>query len=323
MKIVVYEHFTSGAMSGQDLPVELAAEGDAMLQAMVADMLYHTAFQPVIMRDHRLPLVADIINISVNDSGQYQQIWQHCLDNEALFLLIAPETGGVLQQLAEQVLAAGKTLLGCTPDAIDLCSDKLRCNHFLQQYDLPVIPSQSALQWLAQPAFSTPLICKPRDGAGCVATYRFTENSMANAHLKNVSTQPAQQIVQPFVSGEAMSLSVFVDGAKRQILSLNQQMLDVQNSQLNYQGSIVAVPYPANFSQIEAQQLLDKLCEALPGLWGFAGIDLIVSPTTVVIVDINPRLTTSFNQLVTATGISAAKLLYQAIAKQSPARLYG
>ena len=321
MKIVVYEHFTSGALQGRKLPAELAVEGDAMLQAIISDMLMNTPFTPRVIRDNRLPPIANIENLIAGDAQQYQQIWQQCLDGDQFFLLIAPETGAVLQNLAAAVLKAGKTLLGASPPAINICSSKLKCSQWLQQFQLPVVASQSAADWLSQPAFNAAVVCKPDDGAGCVDTCYFADTMAARAYLQQLSAaQRHRQIVQPFIRGEAMSLSLFID-KQPEILSLNQQIIAV-DQQFSYRGSNVNVPFPATFTETQAQAMLNQLLTALPGLWGFAGIDIIVGDHQTWIVDINPRLTTSFNQLG-KTGISPAKRLYQTLPAIKDGRAYG
>lgn len=321
MKIVVYEHFTSGALQGDDLPAELAAEGDAMLQAMVGDMLQNTPFQPLIMRDSRLLPVEHTENHSIKNIDQHQTLWQQLLADENYFLLIAPETDGILQQLAEAVVAAGKLLLGSLPSAIALSSDKLRCSQLLQQHQLPTIATQGADDWLRQPDFNDAIVCKPNDGAGCINTYYFQESNRAREYLLALSvSHRQQQIVQPYVAGKAMSLSLFIDKQVR-ILSLNQQTITI-NQQITYQGSVVDVPYPAAFSKVQAQLLADNLLLALPGLSGFVGIDIILFDEKALIVDINPRLTTSFNQL-TQSGRSPAAMLYQSLNKAVTGTLYG
>lgn len=311
MKIVVYEHLTSGALQGQTLPAELACEGDAMLRAIVEDMLAHSPFKPIILRDNRLAYLSGAQNLPIANDEQYQQIWQQCLSNETLFLLIAPETDGVLQQLAEAVLNAGKTLLGSSPEAIAVCSDKLRCSQFLQQHSLPTVETQNAGDWLNQPVFTGPIVCKPNDGAGCVETYYFAKAIHAAAYLQEMpENKRRQHIAQPFCEGQAMSLSLFID-RNVQILSLNQQLINI-DQQFSYHGSQVGVPYPVIFNHEEAQILVDQLLLAMPGLSGFIGIDILIGEQQVRIIDINPRLTSSFNQLQ-QTGLSTATLLYQSL----------
>jgi predicted ATP-grasp superfamily ATP-dependent carboligase len=48
------------------------------------------------------------------------------------------------------------------------------------------------------------------------------------------------------------------------------------------------------FTLEQAQQLAQQIHLAIPGLWGHIGIDLILIKDTAYVVDINPRLTSSY-----------------------------
>ena len=52
---------------------------------------------------------------------------------------------------------------------------------------------------------------------------------------------------------------------------------------------------------------------SLPGLWGYFGVDLILSGGGPVVVDVNPRLTTSYAGLRPALGINAAGMVLAAL----------
>ena len=48
---------------------------------------------------------------------------------------------------------------------------------------------------------------------------------------------------------------------------------------------------------------------AIPGLWGYIGIDLVETARGPLVVDVNPRLTTSYAGLAAATGCNPARLV--------------
>jgi predicted ATP-grasp superfamily ATP-dependent carboligase len=56
-------------------------------------------------------------------------------------------------------------------------------------------------------------------------------------------------------------------------------------------------------------QLAREVARALPGLWGYVGIDVIDAVDGPIVVEINPRLTTSYAGLRRALGINAAELV--------------
>jgi predicted ATP-grasp superfamily ATP-dependent carboligase len=56
--------------------------------------------------------------------------------------------------------------------------------------------------------------------------------------------------------------------------------------------------------------LITKIASALPELWGYVGIDLIENTQTWVL-EINPRLTTSFVGIYDALGINIVEAVLQ------------
>jgi predicted ATP-grasp superfamily ATP-dependent carboligase len=55
--------------------------------------------------------------------------------------------------------------------------------------------------------------------------------------------------------------------------------------------------------------LAARIAAAVPGLWGCVGVDLISTPGGPVVLEINPRLTTSFSALRRATGLNAPAMV--------------
>ena len=63
----------------------------------------------------------------------------------------------------------------------------------------------------------------------------------------------------------------------------------------------------------EANQIAQQVKAAFPGLFGFIGIDLIHNDNGLYIVDINPRLTTSYIALRTALNLNPMQRLFDII----------
>jgi predicted ATP-grasp superfamily ATP-dependent carboligase len=53
--------------------------------------------------------------------------------------------------------------------------------------------------------------------------------------------------------------------------------------------------------------LVDELAHAMPDLWGYAGIDLIETEEGIMVLEINPRLTSSYAGINKVCGINCAK----------------
>jgi len=308
MNLVVYEHITSGALCDEPLPASLAHEGEMMLAAILQDLLELNQIQITILRDARLTQPAWMITstrITINtctNPREFKQQWQDCLEKHAFFLLIAPETDYVLCSLQQQVIAAGKTYLGCSAEATRLCSDKLLCYEQLQKAEIATPTTFSARNALLDKCLiNQSYVVKPLDGAGCLDTFIFESIQQTREYLLTLPPNSRDRlIVQPYIDGTALSISLYVDQDKPQLLSINQQLIEQHADQFVFQGCLInSVAKPA-FSEQQAMQLATRIHQSFTGLSGFVGIDFILSNEGPVVVDINPRLTTAYVGLSTA-----------------------
>ena len=64
--------------------------------------------------------------------------------------------------------------------------------------------------------------------------------------------------------------------------------------------------------------MVDNIAHALPELWGYAGIDLIETQEQLLVLEINPRLTTSFVGIREALGVNVVESVLQLL-KGKPA----
>lgn len=298
MTLFVYEHFTSGALAGGFCPPELTAEGDAMLSAIVQDLLALN-HDLVIMRDQRLPELtishtdASLQTIWIKDKESFETCWTRCLQQYDQFLVIAPETDHILLNIARQVQQAQKQWLGCDQPAITVCGDKLQCWHLLEQHNIQTPVTQSAEAWLLNPVTtSLQWVIKPVDGAGCEDTYllgtRQTREQLAAFSL----AERQQFIVQPYISGQTLSLSLFISDNDIDLLSINAQIMTQHQQQLKLTHCQVNLDHL--LSPAVAIALAGRIHDTMPGLWGFVGIDLIKTADQLWVIDINPRLTSSY-----------------------------
>jgi len=59
--------------------------------------------------------------------------------------------------------------------------------------------------------------------------------------------------------------------------------------------------------------LVDAIAQALPALWGYVGIDLIETPEQTWVLEINPRLTTSYVGINEALGLNVVEAVMQLV----------
>jgi predicted ATP-grasp superfamily ATP-dependent carboligase len=173
---------------------------------------------------------------------------------------------------------------------VALCSDKSATYQALLAANLPVVETRLLVDCLQGQPFET-VVVKPIDGVSCVDS-RIIENSMDYLAWVHSLRNPEAYVVQPFVSGEAKSWSALFKAGQAWLLSCNRQQVVIKDHGFSLQACEVNIdrPWPDHY-----QAIIDKVALALPGLWGYVGIDFIDTQSQgPMILEINPRLTTSY-----------------------------
>jgi predicted ATP-grasp superfamily ATP-dependent carboligase len=112
--------------------------------------------------------------------------------------------------------------------------------------------------------------------------------------------------MQPYIHGAHRSISMVCADNRVLMMSVNEQRIAVFDNQLHYMGSTV------NGVRDEQRQywaLAEQVMAALPGLWGYVGIDFIMGVDGPVVLEVNPRVTISHAGLRQSTSHNPARLL--------------
>ena len=309
MKLFIYEHITSGALANEVLPSSLSHEGDLMLQAALADAVRCDDIKVTTLRDSRLSPVNLSNNISthiIRDAADVTAAFAVALAAADAALLIAPDP--LLIKLNQQVLDAGKTLLGCSPTAVATASDKYQCSQQLAKQGVATPTEQVADCWQADDfAAPTGYIIKPISGVGCEATQWLADTAAVSCWR---DTQPVNSLkswlIQAYYRGTTASLTVLCDRGSATVLTINQQQIQRQEGMLIFTGCTLNSNC---LSHDSATDIAEQVHQAITGLWGIIGIDIICTDNALVVVDVNPRLTTSYAALHEATGLNPMQLL--------------
>jgi predicted ATP-grasp superfamily ATP-dependent carboligase len=100
-------------------------------------------------------------------------------------------------------------------------------------------------------------------------------------------------IAQELVQGVAASVTLVSNGVEAQPITLNKQDISIKAPEQNSSYNGGATPY--RHKQIRAAFAAAKsLVESIPGLTGYVGVDIVLTENAPVIMEINPRLTTSY-----------------------------
>ena len=274
-----------------------------MRDALLRDLSMLPNINVITTHDARLsaPLL-DSLPISAQDDAWL--IWQSLLQNCNAAFIIAPETNGQLVDLVAMVNRCQVLHLGSSLNAIKVASSKYQTSQQLAKAGVNVVPTYYKDEWFSKDFESLiPWVIKPDDGAGCDGTVFFKNRIDIEQYLTH---QASALVIQPYISGIPASISMLCKNGKAWLLSCNLQKIELADTQFIYRGSVVngLVASSTPFENIATQ-----VAQAMPGLAGYVGIDVIVSGNDITILEINPRLTTSFVGLRQSLGINPSKLI--------------
>ncbi len=319
MRILVHEFVSGGGLAGRPAPPSLALEGAAMRDALLADLAALGGHRIVATADARFPPAVPC-GVEVVILRRGRAAFDRLMASVDAVWLVAPETGGCLERLAGRVEASGKALLGPGAAAIRRAADKAGLARLLAR--LGVLHPETRVLGRGHGAaraareLGYPVVVKPARGAGCVgiSLARNGRELRAAIGLARSSDGRGPLLVQRFVPGVAASVSLLADGRRAVALSLNSQAVRTARS-FAYRGGRTPLDHPLKERAVEAARLA---CQAVPGLRGYVGVDLVLTRNEAVVIEINPRLTTAYLGARAALGVNLAGLALAACAGVLP-----
>jgi tyramine---L-glutamate ligase len=301
LKILVFEYITGGGLNKSDLPESLAREGLLMLQSLIDNLAGIEMIEFLIMLDCRMigkltPKPANIRFIRPeHDSRQeFTRLMSLC---DAVWP-IAPESDSILQTLCEEVDLSGKLLLTSSASAVAVAGDKWLTYGHLRRHCIDAVQTQR----LADFCFTSgEWIIKPVDGVGCADSYLIADKKDFDTITAPLDKN--KYIVQPHLQGEKISLSCLLKQGRGWLLCANRQQFDLIKKQYHLTG--ITVNFTSNTARYH--ELVNAVAKAMPDLWGYVGVDLIETAGQILILEINPRLTTSYAGIYAALGVNCAR----------------
>ncbi len=311
MKIFAYEFITGGGLLHDAIPRSLAIEGDMMLGALLGDLARIPGVEVLVSRDPRLTLQSQGVECMSPHAGEdpFVAFTRGVRQCDAV-LPIAPETGGVLEELSRIVLAEDRVLLGCRPEAVSVAASKSRTVSVLSDAGIPCIQIFDSPERV--PPIPGPWVIKPDDGAGCADTSVVATWQDARGWLDARTGEGF--IAQPWCEGTPLSLSMICYPGDALLLSCNRQHVRRRDARLDLDGITVDA---LDDNQGIYAGLAASVAAALPGLRGYVGIDFIATDDGPVVLEINPRLTTSYCGLGAILGTNPAELIISAASGKS------
>jgi len=321
VNVFVYEHLTGGGCFSGSPPTvpsgSLLAEGRAMVEAVAIDFA-RAGCEIVTQWDARLQscgIDLDQVSPVMVDSATAEKSAFERLAAEADWTIaIAPEIDDSLFRRVQLVEDVGGRLLGPGLEAVRRASDKWQTYQALvvngvQTPDTWLIGDNGDLKIEAHDR----VVLKPRWGAGSVGVRLYGP--------KIPRPSSGGLVGQPFCEGTPASVAFLLGPGICQPLTPCRQRLS-RDGRFQYGGGCMPL---APALQLRAAELGQAAIDAVIGAArGYVGIDLILGDNADgsddYVIEVNPRLTTSYVGLRKACMINLARAMID-VANGKPATL--
>ncbi|MBD3230519.1 MAG: ATP-grasp domain-containing protein [Candidatus Lokiarchaeota archaeon] len=306
MKLFIFEYITGGGFIEENLPISLVSEGAAMILSLLKG-IKSPKIKKKILLDNRLKkypsfFVNTDVEVIENEIDFDSKFIKNIINSD-YYLIIAPEFEGILGRLTKLTKDIHTINLGSNFSSIRITSDKYKTYLALKRLKkyLPITIKKKISYKTDQIAracdqIKYPVIFKPLDGVSGEGISLINNKGEIKTGLKKIkeSSQINEFIIQEYIDGYDVSVSLFITENKIYPLSLNSQIIDLRgpNAITEYNGGYI----PFTHRSIDTEDIfnLSRECiNLIPGLNGYIGIDFVLKERP-YIIEINPRLTTSY-----------------------------
>jgi predicted ATP-grasp superfamily ATP-dependent carboligase len=306
MRLFICEFITGGGQQDKELPDGLAREGNMMLEAVLTDLLQTGITDIITTRDDRLDeLSLPVKQIAIE--GDIYSCWQSCMNAADAVLIIAPESEDVLFNLTLMAEQSDCYLLGSSSGSVRINSSKLKIANLLHKNNINCIAT-SALKDKTVYESQNGWVIKPDDGVGAEDCYFCADRDEVDKLKTSINTE--NFVIQEYVPGTPASLSMICHQGKAQLLACNKQIFRFDPDSLTAKGELQGLVVNGMLEKWDQfNTVAQSIARADAGLWGYIGVDLIVTEAGAVVVEINPRLTTSYVGLKRSLSLNPAELI--------------
>jgi predicted ATP-grasp superfamily ATP-dependent carboligase len=319
MKLLVYEWCTSG---GLDAPggSALAAEGRLMARAVAVDAARVAGLEVEVLVavDAPLDLPAGVTARAVPSGGELLMLTAGSSAADWT-LVIAPETDGILADRVARCRATGGRVLAGSGSFIDLAGDKQATGNALAAAGLPVPAGTVRPAHASWPAgFRRPAMRKPRGGVGAEHCFSVWPGDACPSPVAH------DERIEAFGAGLSVGAACICGGQTVLPLPpLEQQFEDLPGGGIGYAGGRpVADRATGGRARALAAGAVRAIANAAgTGLpTGWVGVDMILGERADGrddrVLEVNPRLTTSFVSLAAGATVSLVQLMIAAASGQ-------
>lgn len=324
MKILLFEYFTASNTNNPSI----ISEAKSMIGSILKDLnglkkhfeIYLLLFKEFVSLFDEY----DNVNIIVINDDLKEWLKENASKfNQAMF--IAAEADNILYDLTKEIENQGVKILGPDSKSVLKCSNKYETYKSVEDIVKQAKTIEIAINNNWQIAIEKilyffneskheKLIIKPLYGVDCQDII-IISNEKEIYDLKKLYAPQSNLLIQEFIEGHSVSISLISDGKQSLPISLNKQIIAIENNKLKYLGGET----PFNHALKEKAFHVAKIStESIKGIKGFVGVDLILDEINneVYFLEINSRFTTSYVGLSKISNIKIAKVIVELLNKQ-------
>jgi predicted ATP-grasp superfamily ATP-dependent carboligase len=311
-KLFVCEFITGGGLVNEILSESLLREGIMMRDALLTDLAALDQYELLSMHDYRVLPSNKVSKSLVVEPDQFGPIFDLILAGVDLVWIIAPEVDDILLSLSKRCYAANVIFLGCGIHSTAVASDKWQTYEACQDANIETLPTVKAIDWKsAVQSLSNhegKLVAKPIDGVGCEGIHLFDDRKAVEYWLDQGACSTEKYLIQAFDGGKPASFSMLCKQGQAWLLSCNLQHIEMVDHRFILKG--ITVNGASEYWALLAQ-LAHDIAKMLPDAFGYLGVDVMIprDHAKIAIIEINPRLTTSYVAMGQATGENIAGLM--------------
>ncbi|MFM7412940.1 MAG: ATP-grasp domain-containing protein [Planctomycetota bacterium] len=321
MRLLIHEWCCSGGLSGPDVSCvvepgadcsSLEREGRAMFRSLVADAVRDGGFEVIALVDAARPvdLPPAVRRIDVGASTEVERLVAAARDVDGT-IVVAPETGGVLAARVAAVRAAGGRVLAPSDGFMSLAADKQATVDALAAAGVPVPAGRSLAAGEPWPdAFRLPAVRKARASTGCDGL-QFIGPGEPPPRPAPLATR-----IEAWCAGTSVGVSCILGPRGVVPLATVRQVFTP-----GYGAYVGGSPLDDAGMRTRAERLALRSVEALarrdqsPSV-GWVGVDIILGSRADGlddrVLEVNPRVTTSFVGLAPAAPASLVRVIVAA-----------
>tara|TARA_B100001250_G_scaffold69638_1_gene55924 strand:+ start:867 stop:1826 length:960 start_codon:yes stop_codon:yes gene_type:complete len=294
-KILIYEYITGGGLINEDLTSNLMHEATLITKSLYRSGENSRYFDCHYLLDYRLKNLHKDNSIIIRKQDDLYNT--NFLRKYNYVLPVMPESNLKLYDYAKFLEANKINMLLSDSKTIKICSDKYEFFKFISNNKLNTIKTYLKH---TKNMYGKKFVIKDRYGVGC-SYVKVTKD------INKLTIINSNNIIQDYIVGQDYSVSVFFTRHDFKLLTINKQLIRInQNGQMYLSGIMVNIK---DDRYIKIINIISKIKNILPGLRGFVGIDLLINDKEIFIIEINPRLTTSFIGVYDTLGINIIDLI--------------